>query len=310
MLYTNKQNTYNLSFGSRNKLIRDADKICRKVNLEFPVISSTRLDNFKNIEKPQFLDFQNATAKLVLLLRTYYEDLTRFGQQLKILYGMKTIKAANCAELSEATSLAMRLNGYNNARNFWLYAINTKTNKLRDLDHTVTAINFEIPESYLTKNIPSQVKRKHLLKSNNQAIIIDSWSGFADYAKNAIIRYRNDIKLSTKVKNNEKILFLPLPITSLKPTEIEFLKYKYPGLLLKSHKPKITQSERKKYESITEDASIEHMVNLIKKQYNLKGAVENRYFEKYSITNIARISKNSFRNFWEKLKNMFFYEEY
>ena len=93
MLYTNKQNTYNLSFGSRNKLIRDADKICRKVNLEFPVISSTRLDNFKNIEKPQFLDFQNATAKLVLLLRTYYEDLTRFGQQLKILYGMKTIKA-------------------------------------------------------------------------------------------------------------------------------------------------------------------------------------------------------------------------
>lgn len=272
---TKNEKSYNPAFTSRNKAIRTADLICRKVNKEFPVFSNTRLDAFNKCDSNiQMYRLRNAVSDVVGLLRYICNDIPEQLQAVKLFSCMKTLKSGNCDELAIATYNTLKLNGYKNVRNCWLYAYNPKTKEIKDLDHTVTVINLKLPENYkfhISEN--SDVKKRELLKPDNTTIIVDTWARFADFASNAFTKYKNTVHLYEKPSENEKILLLPLRENkSFSKTEA-FLKYKYPDLLLKNTAANISKEDIAEFNKLgTIDEKYLDMVKYIKQHYLLKSS--------------------------------------
>ena len=176
-------------------------------------------------------DYLNSLEDKIIRFRIFYIN-NKTNTLINMINGMKLTKTGNCGEIAEATRAALKMNNYNDVSTFALYAYNPRTQKVRDLDHTVTAINFSIPENF---NIGKEscILYKDLLKPDKKAIIVDSWAGFVDYAKDCIIRYKTNIWLSNKIGENDKLMFLPLIPFEFGEKELSYLKSKYPALIMK-----------------------------------------------------------------------------
>lgn len=174
-------NIANINFSSRNKTIRFADDIARKVNKEFPRFSSTRIAGFKNID--HFQDLKNRARKKIHDLRQlmYQKSLhsNNFEELLDATVDpIREFKAGNCSEAARLTLFAARLNGITNCRIVGLKGPNNYS-----YDHVVVLVNDKKP------------------------YIIDSWVGFADYIPNAIKRYQKDFRRNFifNSESNEKM---------------------------------------------------------------------------------------------------------
>jgi len=159
----------NLNFTSRNATIRFADNLVRKINNEYPRISTTKLECFrrsKNYNKLLDLLWDKIDT-----FRDAIKDFTKKGTLKKnkiknILFLIKNQKLGNCNESSFLSFIAAKANGIDNCMLAYL-----ASPKGYDYDHSIVLVDDEKP------------------------YIIDSWLGFADYVPNAIKRYQKEFNI-------------------------------------------------------------------------------------------------------------------
>lgn len=172
-----------VNFTSRNKTIRFADDIVRKVNNEFPRISASRVDDFSSINSKIFLQ-----KKLWCEINRMRDNrdisflcskgiVEKFSS---LINPIKKFKLGNCSESTHLTTLVARLNGVKNCFPTRLYSPEGF-----DFDHSVLYVNDE--KSY----------------------VIDAWLGFADYLPEARLRYQKEFRkhFEFDLADSEKIIF-------------------------------------------------------------------------------------------------------
>ncbi len=257
MLINNEQN-YNLNFKSRNIEVKKADNLMRKIHNEFPVYSNTALNRFKTRRKTaNSRKIQYTIGELVVSLRNFYDRaISEQSSFFRMVTGMKKGRIGNCYEQACLTNAILKANGYENVKNFSIYAYNNKTKEVIDLDHVVTLINFK----YLDKN---KIPKVDLCKPNNEAIIVDTWAGFTGFAKDSLSKYRGEIPLH-KINNKFKILLKEDYMYPLGRNNYAVLRYNYPELMIKKNK-----QEKNPYLELLTDVP-ENIFSDIKKKNCLK----------------------------------------
>lgn len=158
------------TFTARNKTIRFADDIARKVNKEIPLVSNTLMAGMKNSSQSKFNDTLINISALVGAVRyaqiSYYSSALNFNQKIQaVINPIVRYGTGNCAESSQLATITAKANGIKNAQMRHLI-----DNKGHFLDHVVTYVPDKKP------------------------YIIDAWLGFADYVPNAIARYKNEFQ--------------------------------------------------------------------------------------------------------------------
>ena len=173
------------SFQSRNKTIRFADDIARRVNVCYPRVSSTLVDDFINVKA--FRQCQNRLyEKISDFLRKdigdSFDDADNFiGKILALIKPVKKYKVGNCGESAQLANIVAKVNGIKNC-----YIASLKTTIGKNLDHSVLYVNDEKP------------------------YVIDAWLGFADYVPNAMIRYNSEFKNHFFILKGDKLTFKKL----------------------------------------------------------------------------------------------------
>lgn len=205
----------NINFTSRNPVIRFADDIARKINNEYPRLSSTKMagmaksNNFtQNIyllhKKINMMRFDILYMKL-LKKNKYLDRAKLLTDEIKIK------KVGNCQESAELAEIAARVNGIKACR------IAGMTYKIGDeyesLDHAVLYIDTKKP------------------------YIIDPWLGFADYLPNAIKRFQKEYNaffdFPKKIEDCKvKFDYITEKYTPTKG-ELESLRENFPNLIIK-----------------------------------------------------------------------------
>lgn len=266
-----------ISFTSRCPQIRQAEWICHAVNTKLPHRSSSKLNPmvFKFMDRNSvFLDMYDKfdfTGKMVFLqnctlqerkiistdksianlnmkinsLRQHNHNIhclfdsaepivkkvdvlgrkifdTSFLEEKKarvILKLLKVFKVGNCAETAKASEIVLKMNGMKNVYNASMIYEN------QFVDHRVCMFNIDGSE--------------YSGIINNKTVIVDPWAGFADFANNAFIRYRNVFKehlgLDRSVVLDDKGKFNLYRVTKIDLSEkaIDSLKKSYPELVFK-----------------------------------------------------------------------------
>ena len=205
----------NNTFTSRNTTIRFADNIARKVNKEFPRISASKVENFKNIEL--FVDFIEdlwcKTSKMRNKRKKEFLTLTNNKDKIRLIFDyIKNFKLGNCKESAELSLLVAKMNGIKNAKIAYL-----KSPEGFDYDHAVVLVNEKKP------------------------YIIDSWLGFADFVPKAFEKYKKDFSecfdfagsKTEKMTVLEDIGLLQLFLNyRIKKQDLNAIKKEYPNLIL------------------------------------------------------------------------------
>lgn len=169
----------NLNFAARNKTIRFADDIARKVNQVYPRISGSKVQDLKyaprnnNFIRKDVSHNSKLIRNLSQAIYTLRENaqhsfkiMSRWEDKIQIL--PKVIsknKYGNCAESAFLAELAARANGIENCCQARCITPNN-----RRYDHVVLYVRDKKP------------------------YIIDPWLGFADYVPKAIERYRKEFR--------------------------------------------------------------------------------------------------------------------
>ena len=177
-LYTNAP-----TFQSRNKTIRFADDISRRVNQCFPMVSSTKIKSFKSIKKFSKYCKCFSQPKIILKriqLNELYEECNSVPSKLiAIVKSAIKFKSGNCGEQTQLAAIVAQVNGIKDC-----HIANLCTTNGRDLDHSVLFVN------------------------DKQPYIIDAWCGFADYVPNAITKYENEYGNIFKLRDKERMTFV------------------------------------------------------------------------------------------------------
>ncbi len=209
------------TFGS-NKIIRDADKVCRIIAKEFPAISGTRVETMKFAnENDRFINyykkkqFQNKVIRDdAWKLFTPAEPLYFYQRFIK---NMKNYKNINCADYTKLAELILAANGIKTVKARIL------TQNLKQLDHAVLVANPPGSNFLVYKN-----------KDLKNMIIIDPWLGFADYAHNAIIKYNSEYAKFLALGNKYvKLLFTSEQNPKITQSTIDYLKCNFPQFIQK-----------------------------------------------------------------------------
>ena len=240
----------NISFTARCPQIRKGEWVCHAVNTGLPHLSSTKFN-------PLFIDFEMNNYSLIKCFRTlgeeprqlflkhcspeskkvitihnaiesllnrvnsarmkfrkdFYDDNDRANRLLK---QMKSTRIANCSETAGASEIALKMNGVKNSYTAFV-SYNGKS-----LDHSVCIFNKDGSE--FTGVV------------NNKTIIVDPWAGFADFANNAFIRYKNLFAEHLDIKGKGKFgIEIPRQY-NLSEKDIEALKQTYPQLVKEGSK--------------------------------------------------------------------------
>lgn len=206
----------NAKFTARKATIRRADDIARLAKNAFPMISSSKIDTFKNVS--HFKSFLLKISQELNEERYLRSDKinsygTFVGRVFVLLESLKRKKLGNCAEHAEVALLAAKLNG---VKNTFLASLITPDKE--PLDHAV------------------------ILVEDKKPYVIDSWLGFADYLPEAKKRWQKEYnhmfdfkELRTEkinvIKRRETLYDSFLEADFLKSDE-EVLKEIYPELIL------------------------------------------------------------------------------
>lgn len=175
----------NRSFTARNPEIRFADNLARKVNKEYPRISSSLIGSYEKSYK-----FSGLLHRLRININTMrYLQENDFNEAPTVIERVKAITDSirfsamgNCAEASELTLVASKLSGIKDVHLASLYSSTGDS-----LDHQVLYV-----------------------KNGKKPYIIDTWLGFADYVPNAITKYKNEFsKYLSYGSSSNKMVFMP-----------------------------------------------------------------------------------------------------
>lgn len=210
-------NFSNTSFQSRNKTIRFAENIIRIAENNYPMISSTYIHSYKCV--PYFskaeinLDYKVAEVRNIIYRRfTFAKNLEE--KILSFLDPLKTHKTGNCGEFSELACIIAKMNGLDNC-----YLALLETDCGIDVDHEVLYVDDRKP------------------------YIIDYWLKFADFADNAITKYKNEYKIHFDGDiSGDKLVFKKVCskyanfLNNLSAEEIDKLKLLFPELIISKEK--------------------------------------------------------------------------
>ena len=179
------QKVQNTNFQSRNKTIRFADDIARRVNTCYPRISPTKLLCLNSsTEYETFME--NLVIETVCGMRFFKEELydnaESFYDKIKaLILPVKHYKIGNCGESAQLSAIVARINGIKNC-----HITNLFNSEGKDFDHAVLYVN------------------------DKQPYIIDAWLGIADYVPNMLNRYKNEYNYCFYVKPEEEVTFSTL----------------------------------------------------------------------------------------------------
>lgn len=190
-----------ISFQSRKPDIRFADTIARMAHSKYPHVSSSQLiartHKAAKSKSSIFFDFD--------LLRKINKKLESIRSKLDhsinyyytLIHELKGERVGNCYEEATLAKLIGNLNGLKNIAVGDLILKNKKNNREINIDHTVAFITDKKPD------LDGNYRFK-----NKEAIFIDPWLGFADFASNYFSEIKNlsDIFLLKMPKRSEEIL--------------------------------------------------------------------------------------------------------
>ena len=160
--------TNNINFTSRNSEIRFADNLVRKINQEFPRVSVTKIECFKNSKEFDFLieNLWDLTSLMRSVLGRKFIKTENPVEKIKlILDTIKNKKLGNCKESAQLSLIVAKMNGIKNCKVAYLLSPENY-----DYDHAIVFVEGKNP------------------------YIIDAWLGFADYVPNAIKKYQKDFR--------------------------------------------------------------------------------------------------------------------
>lgn len=213
----NINNSYNQTFTSRNATIRFADDLARKVNQEFPRVSTTKLESFNNVCKIEYF-MEDLWEKIFLMRNSINRRFVKTEDPVKklklLLDTIKTKKLGNCKESAQLSFILAKMNGIDNCKMAFVVSPEDY-----DYDHAVVLVEDKKP------------------------YIIDAWLGFADYVPNAIKKFQKDFRncFDFEKAKTEKMqvkedfgLIQHFLNDEVKQEDIEGLKNAYNYLVLKN----------------------------------------------------------------------------
>ena len=219
--FTHLNTKYSTSFQARNKIIRDADKICRAVNSRFPHISPTyrtreiasnilnliheSQNGFKNSSlaaKEKYDKYENLVESYVAandkLERSRNKRILNNGQYdyfSKLISYVRRDRLANCVELSELAFLMCKNKNFDDVKIFSLEAFEEfMPTNLNHVNLRKCGCNVEDISTIDLDHVA--VSFKH----DNKVVVVDPWLGIADFAEN----------YKTKIKTLYKNFFIDL----------------------------------------------------------------------------------------------------
>lgn len=182
------------NFKSRNLDIRQADKICRMVNREFPSISPSMVVSKAsvNLNVKGFYLGKRLQKNLENNIRNIQWKLRGYGVEYykTVLDAIKENKLANCVEKARIANLIAQVSGYK-SRIASLIA-QKKGGVPEDIDHAVVVLTN-------SKTIFDKID------DLKRIIVIDPWLGIADYGSNIALRYKNQYSKILDISKDSKI---------------------------------------------------------------------------------------------------------
>lgn len=243
-------NYANTSFKSRCPQIRDANWVCRTINHNLPHISATKhqarilnylkhnrdiikydktprnlLEVYDILENVQINDNYKLEKKMADGVKNYLKNFaqkrfeistnTKSNELDIILHSLENAKLGNCYENSIISELILKLNNINNACCASLYKGLQRMgeNSWKDLDHAVCIFNRD------GSNFTGEITK--------DTIIIDSWLGKADFAKNMENFYRNEFSQYFNLNFDEVFKYKKLNPLNISENKLSDLKNKY-----------------------------------------------------------------------------------
>lgn len=259
------------NFTSRKAVVRELGDIVRLTRREFPMASNTHMEHFLNIMNPVVWPMYRYADALVGEIRGFAITSKEGNIRLiKTFDSMKNLKVGNCCEYAQATYLACKLNGYKDVKYLALYAYNPKTKLIRDLDHAVVGVNFKDPTRVKVGDATIPIYTR-----NKEGVILDSWTGYTDFERNATSNYKQD-KIFGKLDPDEYLCYREsAKMDALNRDDYLYLKHKYPKL---SKKQKFSLKDKLRWWVIDKkqydfDPLGTNIKQVYKHNYNFKGAL-------------------------------------
>ena len=209
----NNNYSQQITFSGRNKILRDADWVCRKVNSEFPSIMPNRLfyENpdmiLKNPRIGEFLHKKNQQlTQNRKVISKLFEPFERFKALIETT---KKYKVAQCSELSALAELVARINGVKYCQKF----------SIKDYDHAVLLVS------------DKPIKPTRIGEND---IIIDPWLGISGSVGDVFRKYKHQYSKLFPIGKNEVVSLIPAKPMELSRSQIEHFKDYFPKLIFKS----------------------------------------------------------------------------
>ena len=323
----------NVSFSSKDIKLRQADDICRSLMNEFPLYLSSKLRGFSCIdEQSNLLKFSD---RLVGKVRDYYYHESSINRQFyKEFDVMKRYKVGNCAECSDIAYAAFKMNGYKDVERLDLYAYNTKTKTMRDLDHTVVGLDFGIPKDYefcppWILSSKRAISPDYRIYPKRESIIVDMWSGITGYAhsiKSSFNQNRGLVKNVEKeyvegkqlLRENEELCYVPIKDgVDFSEDDLSYLRYQYSGLVKPANKKSMPDAEILEDHEYKIRKFSDNVVKRLRYKCDMKlspsvaeyNRLEKEYreyiYNKYRIRPIEEIPQKEEKSFWGKAVALF-----
>lgn len=166
------------NFTSKNKEIRDADKIMRNLIKHYPAVSTSKATYYDVIryKKPMLFNKIKTYGEYLVQARKQYKPYTDETSIDKVFYYTKKFNVANCREYAHMALGAFAANGYKDLEIGRLHKkVNIKNNNgkeekyLDTVDHVVLLVNGH--------------------SRDKKPFIVDPWRGFVDYLENGLTRF-------------------------------------------------------------------------------------------------------------------------
>lgn len=201
--------TPSLNFSGRASIIKEADKICRNVNSNFPHVSPYLAWNQYHQPMEHYRAFISYWSKLdELRAATRYTD-TAFDYYDVLINKLKVLKSANCGDLSDIVYLKCKNKNFDDVKLVQLGGVSDITGKKVKYDHV--AVEF---------------------KHNGKSILIDPLFGFADFVQNGFLKYKGIFKRFINGYNeNFRLTLFDTDTVRIQPYDLEKLILKHKDLV-------------------------------------------------------------------------------
>lgn len=219
----NKINPANIT---RTTAKKEAEKICRLLNSEFPTISSTQICEFDRTKAtPRFQLFSKNIEKRIFdfVRDPSWKDFMKFGPDrfyITFVDLIKQFKVANCSDRSKLYNLLAQINSLDTKKAEMF--LMTPSGAMGDrIDHAIQILP-----------INGQDVKFDKLSKMKDLLIIDPWLGFADFAPKYEQKIKSDYHRFFQIPDGDSIVLNPYvnPEPEISENLINYFKKHFPNM--------------------------------------------------------------------------------